>query len=68
MSEDPAALGNSPHSQRSVTVGKYPKIYLPVKFRLLITGIALIPVVMVAWLIPGPSRTWPLNSRHPSSW
>ena len=53
MSEDPAALGNNPHSQRSVTVGKYPKIYLPPKFRLLITGIALIPVVIVAWLNPG---------------
>ena len=24
--------------------------------------------VVFAWLIPGPSRTWPLNSRHPSSW
>ena len=54
MSEDPAALGDNPHSQRPVTVGKYPKIYLPSKFRLLITGIALIPVVMVAaWLNPG---------------
>ena len=37
MSEDPAALGDNPHSQRPVTVGKYPKIYLPAKFRLLIT-------------------------------
>ena len=52
MSEDPAALGNKPHSKRPVTVGKYPKIYLPPKFRLLITGIALIPVVMVSWLNP----------------
>lgn len=52
MSEDPAALGDNPHSQRSVTVGKYPKIYLSPKFRLLITGIALIPVVMVSWLNP----------------
>ena len=52
MSEDPAALGDNPHSQRSVTVGKYPKIYLPARFRLLITGIALIPVVMVSWLNP----------------
>ena len=25
MSEDPAALGDNPHSQRSVTVGKYPQ-------------------------------------------
>ena len=53
MSEDPAALGDNPHSQRSVTVGKYLKIYLPAKFRLLITGIALIPVVIAAWLNPG---------------
>ena len=52
MSEDPAALGNKPHSKRPVTVGKHPKIYLPPKFRLLITGIALIPVVMVSWLNP----------------
>jgi len=53
MSEDPAALGNNHHSKRPVTVGKYPKIYLPARFRLLITGIALIPVVMVVWLNPG---------------
>ena len=53
MSEDPAALGDNPHSQRPVIVGKYPKIYLPPKFRLLITSIALIPVVIVAWLNPG---------------
>ncbi|MEZ7661755.1 hypothetical protein [Rothia dentocariosa] len=52
MSEDPAALEDNPHSKRPVTVGKYPKIYLPPKFRLLITGIALIPVVMVSWLNP----------------
>ena len=25
-------------------------------------------VSLFVWLIPGPSRTWPLNSRHPSSW